>query len=125
MDIPVLVTGTIGLLIVLVYLFCGKRAIQAKPSSQLVLKETKFSDPVTCAQILACIGYNTGAKNLYTDIKSRAIPNDRLVQAFGIDNSFTTSEPERRKAFNMEAVKAIKMTERKVRASSEILLLFP
>ncbi len=79
---------------------------------QSLQKEIRVSDPVTCRQVLACKGYNdTGAKNQYSDVRSRAIPNARLVPAFNIDNSFTTSEAERRKEFNLEARKAIKMTE--------------
>ena len=74
-----------------------------------------FSDPASCRQILACKDYSsTKAPNLYSEVKSRAIPNKRLTDVFGIDNSFTTMEEKRRKDFNSDAGKAIKMTEAKV-----------
>ena len=71
------------------------------PSQKRILELEAFKDPKACAQILACTGYDdTGAKNLYTTFESRARSNERLVDAFGIDNSFTTSEPRRRYNFN-------------------------
>lgn len=109
MDLRVLFTGALGVLGVLVFIWCLTRG------EKQVQKIIKFSDTTACAKILACTGYdNTGAKNQYSDVKSRAIPNGRLVRAFGINNSFTTSEDKRRKEFNSQAVKAIKMTEDEV-----------
>ena len=109
-----LIIATLGLVALTWYLL-RKTLLQTKPSSQSTQHSVRCSDSATCAQILACKGYNdTGAKNLYTNVESRAIPNKRLISAFGIDNSFTTSEAERRKEFNTEARMKIKMTEAKV-----------
>lgn len=103
MGLLVLFTGVAGVLVIIWYVAGRNR------------QPIKFSDPASCAQILACTGYSsTGANNKYPGIKSRAIPNKRLIMAFDIDNSFTTSEDKRYKEFNSEAVKAIKMTEAKV-----------
>jgi hypothetical protein len=44
-------------------------------------------------------------------LKSRAMPNRRLVLAFGIDNAFTTVDPLRHKAFVNEAKDIIRMQE--------------
>ena len=115
MDQRILYTGVAFLAVIIWYLVGRSKQPQARPSPQPVTKPVVFSDPASCARILACKGYSsTGAKNLYSDVKSRAIPNKRLTQAFVIDNSFTTSEAERRREFNLEAAKAIKMTEVKV-----------
>lgn len=113
-------SGTIGVVALVWYLSRRNGPPQAETSMQLTEHRVRCSDSAICAQILACEGYNsTGARNLYTDLKSRAIPNERLTSAFGIDNSFTTSEVERRKKFNAEAGKKIKMTDAKVGNPSE------
>lgn len=113
MDLPILFTGVAGSLVFICwYLARWIRQIRAVP------KPIVFADPASCKKILACQGYNIpGEKNLYTDVESRAIPNKRLILAFEIDNSFTTSDGERRREFNSEAVKAIRMTEAKVSTS--------
>lgn len=110
----IMVAGSVGLLVVSFkwYKARSNRQLQTTPSTQILEGEIRVSDPITCRQVLACKGYNdTGAKNQYSDVRSRAIPNERLVLAFKIDNSFTTSEAKRRKDFNSEAINAIKMTE--------------
>ena len=134
MDPRVLFTGVAVLAVIIWYLAGRIRQGRArpspqsvpKPSPQSVSKPVVFSDPASCVRILACKGYdNTGAKNLYTDVESRAIPNARLIQAFGIDNSFTTDEGERRREFNLQAAKAIKMTEAKVSTTESEFLSSP
>ena len=104
-----LFTGALGAALVLAFTwYLNRRESQIQTN-------LRFSDPTVCAQILACVGYdNTGAKNEYSNLKSRAIPNERLVRAFGIDNSFTTSEIERHKEFKIEAGKTIEMKEGEV-----------
>ena len=121
-----LVTGIAGLLAFAWYLTRENRRLQAEPSPQLVLKEIRSSDPTICRQIFACKGYdNSGAINLNSNVKSRAIPNEGLVRAFGIDNAFTTSDTKRRTEFNTKATNAIRMTEAQVSTPSErSLLLF-
>ena len=109
MDVRVLVAVTAGLRIGIVVLALQNSQRRENPPP------LRSSDPDVCALILACKGYNdTGPRNLYTHVKSRAIPNKRLVRAFNIDNSFTTFDNQRRKDFNSEASNAIKMTEDKV-----------
>ena len=111
MDLQLLVTGTICLLVTIWCLAHGIKQLRARSSP----KPATYSDPAACAKILACTGYDCkGTKNLYTNIKSRAIANQRIVRAFGIDNSFTTSDGKRHREFKLEAVNAIKMTESKV-----------
>ena len=125
MGLGVFVTGAISLLAVIWRLVLQFRQVQAEPSPQLLLSQVRCSDPAACIQILACKGYeNTGARNLYSSIRSRAIPNQRLVRAFGIDNSFTTSNDERRRAFNKEARDKIKISEAKVGTPSDRNLFF-
>ena len=128
MDLRQLTIGTGGAISVAAliwYLSRGNGPPHAESSPQSTEDPVRCSDPATCAKVLACEGYNnTGAKNRYTDLKSRAIPNERLVTAFGIDNSFTTSEVKRRKEFNGEAGRTIKMTDAKVGNDSEALSFF-
>lgn len=57
-------------------------------------------EPQSCKRILACKSPNEkGPENRFTTLQSRAIPNQRLVDAFGIDNSFTTTDNDYRQAF--------------------------
>ena len=110
------VLTTIGGMSVVVIWYLARKVLAR---SKQPTKPRQFSDPAACARIIACTGYDdSGAKNQYTNLQSRAIPNKRLIRAFDIDNSFTTSEAQRRKEFNLEAGKAIKMTENKVGSST-------
>lgn len=120
MDLLILVTIAAGSLV-----FIWRYPIRWIRQIRAVPKPIVFADPASCKKILACQGYDIpGEKNLYTDVESRAIPNKRLILAFDIDNSFTTSDGERRKEFNSEAVKAIRMTEAKVSTSYQTTLSF-
>ena len=111
MGLQLLVTGTICLLVTIWCLARGIKQLRARSTP----KSITYSDPAACAKILACTGYdNKETKNLYSNIKSRAIPNQRIVRAFEIDNSFTTSDVKRHREFKLEAGNAIKMTESKV-----------
>lgn len=71
----------------------------------------RFQDPLACDQILKCKGYGTGDENELPAVESRAIPNERLVRAFGIDNAFTTSNDQYRKQFSKEASRMIKKSD--------------
>ena len=120
MDLRTLVTGAIGVLAISWCLYYGVKRFLAKTSPQSVRKVVVVSDPAMCLQVMAGKGYNnTEAENRYTDVHSRAVPNQRLVRAFVIDNSFTTSHDKRRKEFNAEAIKAMKMTDAKVSKPSQ------
>ena len=108
MALQVLFTGIAALAVILCIWYLAGRI---RPVPDPIV----FSDPASCRKILACEGCSgTEAQKLYSAIKSRAIPNQRLIEAFGIDNSFTTMEGKRRKEFNSKAGQAIKMTEDKV-----------
>ena len=109
MDLRVLVTGMAGFLVIAWCLARGIRQVRAGP------KPIIFADPASCKKILPCKGYIVPEEeNLYTDVESRAISNKQLILAFEINNSFNASDSDRRREFNTEAVKAIKMTEAKV-----------
>ena len=125
MDLRLLATGAIDLLVVGWCLAHEMRKSVAEPSPPLALGSVMSSDPVVCAQIIACTGYdNTEAKNTYSRVKSRAIPNERLVRAFEIDNAFTTSDDDRRVKFKDKARKAIKLTDAEVGVLDKKLSLF-
>ncbi|KAL8928045.1 MAG: hypothetical protein Q9172_001100 [Xanthocarpia lactea] len=65
-----------------------------------------FSDPGICLNILKGTTYSSDESlgtNKLSLLVSRAIPNQRLVRAFGIDNGFTTFDPEKRADFLSEA----------------------
>lgn len=112
------------LVIIITWYLVGRtKQLQTGPSPESIRKAVIFSDRATCALVLACEDYTDAkANNSYTAVKSRAIPNKRLIKAFEIDNSFTTSDGARRKEFNQEAGKAIKLTEAKVSTpESEVL----
>lgn len=121
-DIVLLILVTIAAGVLVVIWWYPPRWIR---QIRAVPKPIIFADPASCKKILACKGYNIPKEeNLYTDVESRAIPNKRLILAFEIDNSFTTSDGERRREFNSEAVKAIRMTEAKVSTSYQTTFSF-
>ncbi|KAK3170847.1 hypothetical protein OEA41_002931 [Lepraria neglecta] len=73
-------------------------------SKEKTLSQTTFDDPVACAMIIACIGYDcSGNRNVISKVQSRAYPNQRLVRRFGIDNAFTTTNEDYRKDFRCHA----------------------
>lgn len=67
-------------------------------------RKTRFTDAAECTQILTInqIG-GLEPENLLTPIESRAVPNQRLVRAFDIDNAFTTTDDTYRKEFRSSA----------------------
>lgn len=67
----------------------------------LMMQRTKFDDPAVCKNILAGKSYqsNSSKTNVLSRWASRAIPNQRLVRAFGIDNAFTTFDRKYHKEF--------------------------
>lgn len=69
-----------------------------------------FSDPAHCAEILACASFE-GIHNRVGKLESRAFPNQRLVEAFGINNAFTTSDNKMARAFRTEAAKRIEIDD--------------
>ena len=66
----------------------------------------RFSDSGICLNILKGTTYSSDESlgtNKLSLLVSRAIPKQRLVRAFGIDNGFTTFDPEKRADFLSEA----------------------
>ena len=67
-----------------------------------------FDDVVNCERILTCVGIENPPKpNIVDAVRTRALPNQRLVRTFGIDNAFTTTDDDYRKAFRMNAHRII------------------
>lgn len=65
-------------------------------------KQTQCSphDPDVCKRILSCVALdNPEVQNQFNAVKTRALPNRRLVHAFLIDNAFTTMDDEYRRQF--------------------------
>ncbi|CAO1604854.1 hypothetical protein XANCAGTX0491_008395 [Xanthoria calcicola] len=69
----------------------------------------RSSDPATCLKILQNLPYDyrLGTNKLSHEV-SRAIPNQRLVRAFQIDNGFTTSDANYGRQFRRKAVQTIR-----------------
>ncbi|KAI4101074.1 MAG: hypothetical protein LQ339_005197 [Xanthoria mediterranea] len=69
----------------------------------------RFSDSATCLKILQNLPYDDclGTNKLSHEV-SRAIPNQRLVRAFQIDNGFTTSDAVYGRQFKRKAVWTIR-----------------
>ncbi|KAI4234399.1 MAG: hypothetical protein LQ349_003824 [Xanthoria aureola] len=96
--------AAIVLICVFSWLFQRRANRAKKPTLQ-----HRFSDPATCLKILQNRPYDDrlGTNKLSHEI-SRAIPNQRLVRAFQIDNGFTTSDAIYGRQFRRKAVKMIR-----------------
>ena len=71
---------------------------KSKPAVQ------RFDEPDICHKILACENFNDLAIDNSVDrLYARAIPNKRLVEVFGINNAFTTSDREKYNRFRSHA----------------------
>lgn len=70
-------------------------------------EQQHYADPEICGRILDCDGINIGDHNLISSFESRALPNKRLVEAFGINNAFTSSDEAFCKAFRTGAAQKI------------------
>ncbi|SMR52634.1 unnamed protein product [Zymoseptoria tritici ST99CH_3D1] len=83
---------------------------------QLSLRQDKviLTDSAGCrniiqAKVVQRPGSEAQLKNLIPPFESRAKPNKRLVHAFGINNCFTTAEPQRCTTFRLEATRLIRL----------------
>lgn len=73
------------------------------------LKVNSFSERGRCRSVLACERIdNQGPQNTFSEEKSRAVPNQRLIDAFGINNAFTTSDHGYRLRFKALAAGKLK-----------------
>ncbi|MCJ1350680.1 MAG: hypothetical protein MMC33_000661 [Icmadophila ericetorum] len=73
-------------------------------------KQDPFWDAITCRRILACTGLNEAdLRNKWDALVSRAVPNQRLKRAFGIDNAFTTTNKDYHKRFRRSVEFKLKM----------------
>ncbi|OCK84823.1 hypothetical protein K432DRAFT_413699 [Lepidopterella palustris CBS 459.81] len=61
-----------------------------------------FSDEPTVRRILSGTGLDDDNINMRPPLKSRAIPNARLIDTFGIDNAFTTSAEKHKTKFKTQ-----------------------
>lgn len=67
-----------------------------------------IDDIAECNSILKCISIGDKiGPNIIPAVKSRALPNQRLVRAFGIDNAFTTMNDDYRQKFRKRAAEKI------------------
>jgi len=82
--------------------------LYSKASTPSAVQHRTFSDPVHCTQILACNTFD-GKRNLVSRMASRAIPNQRLVRAFDIDNAFTSKDDTHATLFKKEAARKISL----------------
>lgn len=81
-------------------------------ANQVIAREKssiqKYNDPAECTSILACTGIvNSQKQNLLSATISRALPNERLARAFGIDNAFTATNENDRLEFRKRASKKL------------------
>lgn len=83
-----------------------KRSLQQiAPYFQQPEEVREFDDPAMCQRILACQCIDEpGPKNTLFSLESRANPNQRLVQVFGIHNAFTTYESKYHLDFKARAL---------------------
>ncbi|KAL8664515.1 MAG: hypothetical protein Q9168_007889 [Polycauliona sp. 1 TL-2023] len=69
----------------------------------------RVSDPATCLKILQNLPYDDSlGANKIPHVVSRAVPNQRLVRAFQIDNGFTTSDQAYGRLFRTIATQQIR-----------------
>src|SRR5882757_4429247 len=84
----------------------------AKAHNELVLNLSLakiFKDGRTCLQILEGGRCGDGV-NRHPAIFSRAIPNSRLIGAFGIDNAFTTKDQQQKTNFTKLAANFLQVS---------------
>ncbi|MCJ1430136.1 hypothetical protein MMC29_008051 [Sticta canariensis] len=72
-------------------------------------KQTRFEDEAECQKIIG--RQDCEAKLKSTWVKARAIPNQRLVTAFGIHNAFTTFDDGYRARFQKDAAQKLRLTD--------------
>lgn len=84
----------------------------AAVNRKLAQKEStarRYHDVLTCKDILACNGVNDITNpNILRAVEARALPNQRLARAFGIENAFTTSDEVYSKQFRTLAARKLK-----------------
>ncbi|KAI9757185.1 MAG: hypothetical protein M1815_001795 [Lichina confinis] len=85
-------------------------------------EKSTYSDPTICKNILATTGLDSGAllnrsniasspfRNVIPGVTSRSLPNKRLRETFGVDNSFTTLDEEYCQRFRNSAERKLNLT---------------
>ncbi|MCJ1266893.1 hypothetical protein MMC22_006778 [Lobaria immixta] len=77
-------------------------------------KQTRFKDRTRCESILRCRKSDaTRNLSIQDSVEARALPNQRLIQVFGIDNAFTTFDNTYRKQFREQAEGKLILTDEK------------
>lgn len=74
--------------------------------------EKIFKDERTCLEILGGGRCDDGV-NRHPAIFSHAIPNSRLIGAFGIDNAFTTKDQQQKANFTKSAANFLQASSNK------------
>lgn len=64
-------------------------------------RQTHFRDKAQCQKIIGRSKYEAKLKSIW--VRARALPNQRLITAFGIDNAFTTFDDGYRARFREDA----------------------
>ncbi|KAF2808208.1 uncharacterized protein BDZ99DRAFT_390957 [Mytilinidion resinicola] len=67
-----------------------------------------FADEVNCLRILQAKASNQDNHGLRNALQSRALPNQRLTVAFGVDNAFTTTSIENRNMFRNQSTSLLR-----------------
>ncbi|KAI4221406.1 MAG: hypothetical protein L6R36_006925, partial [Xanthoria steineri] len=105
----VLLDNRSGLLAAFVIICVSAWLLQRRTNRAKKPTPHRFSDPATCLKILQNLPYDDrlGTNKLSLEV-SRAIPNQRLVHAFQINNGFTTSDAVYGRRFRRLAVQTIR-----------------
>ncbi|OCK87808.1 uncharacterized protein K441DRAFT_670129 [Cenococcum geophilum 1.58] len=103
----------IGIGVLSLWYFRPFRIAEAHNEPVLNLSLAKiFKDERTCLQILEGGRCGDGV-NRHPAIFSRAIPNSRLIGAFGIDNAFTTKDQQQKAIFTKLAANFLQVSSNK------------
>ncbi|KAL8949580.1 MAG: hypothetical protein Q9183_007591, partial [Haloplaca sp. 2 TL-2023] len=106
-------TAVVGILTAVTYVF--RRVIIRKLSSRWHASSKtaplRFSNPAICRRILQSETHplDDTLKNQLSFAVSRAVPNQRLVRAFGIQSGFTTYHEQERNDFRRKAEGMLKI----------------
>ncbi|MCJ1481796.1 hypothetical protein MMC06_001955 [Schaereria dolodes] len=100
--------AVVGILAVLLFYWLS-RPQQATTSKRGLTKPTLYKHPDTCRDIIS--GKNPkdpSLPSILSPLESRSKPNQRLVQTFGVDNAFTTTNEKYLKNFKRHVENLLK-----------------
>ena len=105
--------------VLLAFSYSGWMGYLSAPHSP---EKSTYSDPIICRNILATTGLDDRAllkrdnmasspfRNVLPGVSSRSLPNKRLREAFGVDNSFTTLDEKYCQRFRNSAERKLSLT---------------